>query len=882
MPRFATLLLVALAAAHAVPAQAPQALLTASGGGFNDQFGSAVAIQGDEAVVGAPQQGGQGAVYVFTRANGVWTQQTRLFASDGRAGDQFGLAVDIDGDRIIVGAPYHDTARGADAGAAYVFQRSATAPGGWFQEDKLALLSAIGAPQDLLGLSVAIHGSRAVVGAPNKGPTGAPNRGQAYLFLTNQASGSWGLVTSFSGVVGADTQAGDAYGSAVDITADRIMIGAPNEDSGGTDAGAVYAFRPTGGPGNSWTADGKLTATDAAAGDRFGTSVRLDEGGADLVAIGAPGVTRNGVSFSGSVYVFDRPSGLWQQRNELDEPTGAQVSFGKAVAISGPQVLVGATGAAHLFDLDVPSAPLHTVTSPQPNDFFGQAVGLNGYAPGEFDGLVGAYLDDQLTTNAGAAYVLDLDPSRAGGFFNPTAAQGDGAGWRLLSANANGFDVTDLAGQNLVQGVAGFDTQHPQQYPAAQLNVYPFYLGSNGYVGPAHAATKLQRGEGFFWYLFDQDLDGSAVPDGTSSGHELTGFSLRSTNNAPAIFDPAPSFGDQPGDDFHMLGNPYGLPLAVSGISATGGTIQGGDVFHAYDPSLPGYVTLQGTDVLAVWQGVFAELVPTAAGSAVTVNYAASARQPGTPPFYGRTGTAGGAQIAFMLTGALADGTRAGDAAALVRFRDGALSAWDALDASKLPAITASSAELAPLLARDGHAVPVSVDTRPTDAVATVPLALRTTAGGTFSLSWTDALPDGWTATLTDAVTGETLDLRTASTHAFSADGPTDWAERFALTVTPAGAVETDDAVPGGAELSTPAPNPAASVTRFQLAVGTPQAIRVTLHDALGRTVGILHDGELAGTTELSVDASRLAPGVYVVRAEGATFATTRRLTVVR
>ena len=119
-------------------------------------------------MVGAPYAaiGGnsdQGAVYVFTDSASVWTQTAKLTASDGAAGDQFGTAVSISGNTVVVGAPYAAVGGNSDQGAAYVF----TEPGsGWANMTQTAKLTAAdGAAGDEFGNSVSISGSMAVVGA---------------------------------------------------------------------------------------------------------------------------------------------------------------------------------------------------------------------------------------------------------------------------------------------------------------------------------------------------------------------------------------------------------------------------------------------------------------------------------------------------------------------------------------------------------------------------------------------------------------------------------------------------------------------------------------------------------------------------------------------
>lgn len=99
-----------------------------------------------------------------------------------------------------------------------------------------------------------------------------------------------------------------------------------------------------------------------------------------------------------------------------------------------------------------------------------------------------------------------------------------------------------------------------------------------------------------------------------------------------------------------------------------------------------------------------------------------------------------------------------------------------------------------------------------------------------------------------------------------------------------AGMPVASEAAAGAAALalSAPAPNPAAGRTSVRLRVEAPQTLRVVVVDALGRTVAVLHDGPAAGTLTLGVDASRLAPGVYVIRATGASASAQVRLVVAR
>ena len=114
-----------------------QQKLTTSDAAAEDWFGSSVAVEGNTAVIGAERDDdngiNSGSVYVFTRSTGVWTEQQKLIASDGAAEDQFGVSVAVDGDTAVIGA-HLDGDNGVESGSAYVFIRNA---GVWTEQQKL-------------------------------------------------------------------------------------------------------------------------------------------------------------------------------------------------------------------------------------------------------------------------------------------------------------------------------------------------------------------------------------------------------------------------------------------------------------------------------------------------------------------------------------------------------------------------------------------------------------------------------------------------------------------------------------------------------------------------------------------------------------------------
>ena len=152
--------------------------LTAADGGRNDAFGWSVAISGETAVVGAYRADGRGAAYVFVKGSSGWTQAARLTASDGDDGDDFGRSVSVSGDRVVAGAIHHG-GHGGRSGAAYVYRRDG---GQWVQEDEL--YPSDGSPDDFFGFSVSVSGDWALIGASADDDRGA-DAGAAYLFQRN-------------------------------------------------------------------------------------------------------------------------------------------------------------------------------------------------------------------------------------------------------------------------------------------------------------------------------------------------------------------------------------------------------------------------------------------------------------------------------------------------------------------------------------------------------------------------------------------------------------------------------------------------------------------------------------------------------------------------
>ena len=266
-----------------------QQKLIASDGAANDQFGCYVSLYGDTALIGAcwDDDNGvdSGSAYVFTRTGTTWTQQQKLTASDGAAGDEFGYCVSLAGDTALIGAQAYNTGNGS----AYVFTRTGTT---WTLQQKL--LASDGQAGDCFGFMVSLDGNTALIGADYDDDNGIDS-GSAYVFTCNGTT--W---TQQAKLLASDGAAGDQFSAGeVALDGDTAFIGAWDNDDNGANSGSAYVFTRT---GTTWTQQVKLLASDGAAGDQFGIGIALDGDTAFITAWSDDDLGTN----SGSVYVFTK------------------------------------------------------------------------------------------------------------------------------------------------------------------------------------------------------------------------------------------------------------------------------------------------------------------------------------------------------------------------------------------------------------------------------------------------------------------------------------------------------------------------------------------------------------------------------------------------
>ena len=378
-----------------------KAKLTASDGAGNDQFGYSVSASGDTVVVGAlGDDSNKGSAYVFVKLSGGWsnmTQTAKLTASDGVGVDLFGYSVSVSGDTVVVGASRDDSQKGS----AYVFVKPS---GGWSNMTQTAKLTASdGVGDDYFGYSVSASGDTVVVGAS----CDDSQKGSAYVFV--KPSGGWSNMTQTAKLTASDGVGDDYFGHSVSASGDTVVVGASRDDSL---KGSAYVFvKPSGGWSNM-TQTAKLTASDGVGVDFFGISVSVS---GDTLVVGAC----NDDSYQGSAYVFVKPSGGWSNMTQTAKLTAsdgaADDEFGSSVSVSGDTVVVGASdddsdqGSAYVFVKpsggwsNMTQTAKLTASDGVGDDYFGSSVSVSGDTV-----VVGAYGDDDNGSSSGSAYVFDF------------------------------------------------------------------------------------------------------------------------------------------------------------------------------------------------------------------------------------------------------------------------------------------------------------------------------------------------------------------------------------------------------------------------------------------------------------------------------------------
>lgn len=295
-----------------------------SGENINDLFGISVGIDGDYAVVGASNVNGDGAAYVFYKNEGgdnSWGQVKKIYSK--KRSEQFGYAVDISSNNIIVGA--------YNSGSVYIFNKDQGSPDNWGEVKELTPSDSSGASEHF-GFSVAISGDYAIVGA-RYNDTNGNNTGSAYIFYKDEGgTDNWGEVKKLTA---ADT---DEFGYSVGISGNNVIVGSHRYEN---HTGSAFIFSKDQGGTNNWGQVAQLFANDAAITDYFGVSVSISE---NYCIVGAIDNDDNATD-SGSAYIFYKNEGgtnNWGQVTELNVTNPSQFDrFGDKVSIYNDNAIVG-------------------------------------------------------------------------------------------------------------------------------------------------------------------------------------------------------------------------------------------------------------------------------------------------------------------------------------------------------------------------------------------------------------------------------------------------------------------------------------------------------------------------------------------------------------
>ncbi len=282
-----------------------------------DCFGYSLSISGDTALIGAPGGADWGAAYVFEFNGLSWHQVAEILAPEPFWLATFGESVSISGNLGVIGAPF--------AHRAYAYRRGVS---GWYQEAEL--LPPYTSSGDMFGSSVTAEGDTLLVGSPGAVINGH-RLGAVYVFRWQ--TGNWVLEDTLTA---SDGNLYDYFGYCVSLSGDTVVVGALCDDDNGESSGSAYVFRFN---GSEWTEEAKLTASDGAAQEYFGTAACISE---NTVVIGkqTDAATGNG----GCAYVFQYDGATWLEQAKLVSENGLSYERVRSVSLSDEIILMGASG----------------------------------------------------------------------------------------------------------------------------------------------------------------------------------------------------------------------------------------------------------------------------------------------------------------------------------------------------------------------------------------------------------------------------------------------------------------------------------------------------------------------------------------------------------
>jgi hypothetical protein len=386
----------------------------------DDRFGASVYVTGNRIIIGAPNddltdlQGtaitDDGTAYVFARAiDGSWTQVRKLIPLTGKNEDHLGVSVGLSlgtPSAALVGAPDFDDGA-TSQGAVVLFSSDQNGPGQWGEVKRLVAQvdanTSDASANARFGVALHMTFEWLVVGS---------EAGKAYVYYRDEPTlDNWGFVKRLVGT------AADGFGLSVAIDNDLVLVGAPLDDTQGTDAGAAYLFQRDLATARNFGQVVKLLPDIGSAGHHFGASVSLS---GRTIVVGAPLDPQKGAA-AGAAYVFDRDQagpGAWGKVQKLTAADGAaNHKFGISLSVAGATLTIGAPGAnkVYVFEKDYTTpgswaqATVVTASDWLAGDLFGAAVCVNNDTLAIGEALRAARTGtDASPLNAGATYVAEL------------------------------------------------------------------------------------------------------------------------------------------------------------------------------------------------------------------------------------------------------------------------------------------------------------------------------------------------------------------------------------------------------------------------------------------------------------------------------------------
>ena len=293
-----------------------------------DHIGYAVSVSGDGSRVAfsAPDADNGiarsvGAIYVYVKSGSTWTQEYKYLATTNMIVG-WHLAINEDGSKIIAGAPYADSSPYTDIGAAYFFSRS----GSTWSLNSTQTPTTTPSSFDYGGKKVAISGdgNTAVFCVESddfiNSNSSYYDTGAVFVFVRDTSTGAWSQQAKLTA---SDYSAYDMFGeggASLSYDGNTLVVGSRRDgNSNGIGGGSVYIYTRS---GTAWTQTGRLQSSDGIASDNFGIYTSLSRDGT-VLAVNSFGSDINGLGNAGATYIFKKISDVWIQTNKIWSPAPA-------------------------------------------------------------------------------------------------------------------------------------------------------------------------------------------------------------------------------------------------------------------------------------------------------------------------------------------------------------------------------------------------------------------------------------------------------------------------------------------------------------------------------------------------------------------------------